>query len=38
MVSGLGGYRFNDYLHLGVPLTILIGLLTVLLAPLCWPS
>ena len=37
MVYGVGGYRFNDYMRIGVPLTLLIGLVTVLLAPLWWP-
>jgi di/tricarboxylate transporter len=37
MVYGVGGYRFNDYLRMGVPLTVLVGLVTVLLAPLWWP-
>jgi di/tricarboxylate transporter len=37
MVYGVGGYRFNDYLRIGVPLTALVGLVTVLLAPLWWP-
>jgi di/tricarboxylate transporter len=37
MVYGVGGYRFNDYLRMGAPLTVLVGLVTVLLAPLWWP-
>jgi len=37
MVLGPGGYRFADYLRLGVPLTALTGALTVLIAPLIWP-
>jgi di/tricarboxylate transporter len=37
MVYGAGGYRFNDYVRIGVPLTMLIGLITVLLAPVFWP-
>jgi len=37
MVLGPGGYRFADYLRLGVPLTALTGALTVLIAPLVWP-
>lgn len=36
MVYGVGGYRFNDYLRIGIPLTLLIGLITVLLTPLWW--
>jgi len=37
MVYGPGGYRFLDYLRIGLPLDILIGLVAVLLAPLVWP-
>jgi di/tricarboxylate transporter len=36
MVLGVGGYRFNDYLRIGLPLTLLVGILTVLLVPLVW--
>lgn len=37
MVMGPGGYRFADYLRIGVPLNLLLGIVTVLLAPLIWP-
>ncbi len=37
MVYGPGGYRFTDYLRIGTPLNLLIGILAVLLAPLIWP-
>ena len=37
MVYGVGGYRFTDYLRMGAPLTLLVGLVTVLLVPLWWP-
>ena len=37
MVYGPGGYRFTDYLRLGVPLTFIIGILGVILTPLIWP-
>jgi di/tricarboxylate transporter len=33
-VYGPGGYRFLDYIRLGVPLTILSGTLTVFLVPI----
>jgi len=36
MVYGPGGYRFADYLRVGLPMNALVGLLTVLLAPLVW--
>jgi di/tricarboxylate transporter len=37
MVYGPGGYRFTDYLRMGLPLNILLGIVTVALAPLIWP-
>jgi di/tricarboxylate transporter len=37
MVYGPGGYRFRDYLKIGVPLDLLIWAVTVSVAPLVWP-
>lgn len=37
MVYGPGGYRFADYLRLGVPLDILVGIIAVLLTPWLFP-
>lgn len=37
MVYGPGGYRFTDYVKLGVPLSIILWIVTVLLAPQIWP-
>ena len=37
MVYGPGGYRFSDYLRIGVPLNLIIGCVCVALAPLIWP-
>jgi di/tricarboxylate transporter len=37
MVYGPGGYRFSDYLKIGVPLDILIGIVSVGLAPIFFP-
>ncbi len=36
MVYGPGGYKFSDYLRIGIPLNILIWVLTSLLVPLIW--
>ena len=37
MVFSVGGYRFGDFLRAGIPLTLLVGAITVVLAPLIWP-
>ena len=37
MVYGVGGYRFADYLRIGGPLTVLVGLTTILIVPQVWP-
>ncbi|PID55105.1 MAG: SLC13 family permease [Gammaproteobacteria bacterium] len=37
MVYGPGDYRFRDFLVMGTPLTILVGILTVIIVPLVWP-
>ena len=37
MVYGPGGYRFSDYLKIGVPLNLLLAVVAVALAPLVWP-
>lgn len=37
MVYGPGGYRFSDYMRLGIPLDLLYMAVTVLLAPLVFP-
>ncbi len=37
MVYGPGGYRFGDYLRIGIPLGLTIGCVTVALTPLIWP-
>ncbi|QIE57742.1 SLC13 family permease [Pikeienuella piscinae] len=37
MVYGPGGYRFTDFMRLGVPMNLGLGLLTSFLIPLFWP-
>lgn len=37
MVYGPGGYRFADYLRIGIPLDILVWAVTVIVAPMVWP-
>ncbi len=37
LVMGPGGYRFTDYLRLGVPLTLVVFVTVMLVLPLVWP-
>ncbi len=37
LVYSAGGYRFADFLKMGLPMNILIGLVTVFTIPLLWP-
>lgn len=37
MVYGAGGYRFSDYVRIGVPLDIIVMIVTILLTPLVFP-
>jgi di/tricarboxylate transporter len=37
MVLGPGGYRFTDYVNLGVPITLIVGILALLIIPVIWP-
>ncbi|GMG84476.1 SLC13 family permease [Paralimibaculum aggregatum] len=37
MVYAPGGYRFTDYMRLGIPLNLGVGVLAALLIPLWWP-
>ena len=36
-VMGAGGYRFRDFLRVGLPLTVLEAVVVVVLLPLFWP-
>ena len=37
LVYGPGGYRFTDYLKLGIPLNLLVLILSTLFIPVIWP-
>lgn len=37
LVMGPGGYRFKDYLRIGLPLTLVVFALTMLVLPVFWP-
>ena len=37
LVMGPGGYKFVDYLKVGVPLTIVVFITVMVLLPIIWP-
>ena len=37
MVYGPGGYRFTDYLRIGLPLNVILGITTIFIIPRVWP-
>tara|TARA_Y100000590_G_scaffold294423_1_gene331761 strand:- start:78 stop:494 length:417 start_codon:yes stop_codon:yes gene_type:complete len=37
MVHGPGGYHFTDFQRLGIPLTLLVALIAVIVAPIVFP-
>jgi len=37
LVMGAGGYRFSDYIRVGLPLTLVILLVSLLTIPIFWP-
>jgi len=37
LVHSAGGYSFADFLKVGVPMNLLVGVVTVLLVPVFWP-
>ncbi|MDX1689004.1 MAG: SLC13 family permease [Candidatus Promineifilaceae bacterium] len=37
LIMGPGGYRFSDYLRVGLPLTLVVFLVTLLVLPFVWP-
>jgi di/tricarboxylate transporter len=37
LVRGPGGYRFTDYLKLGVPLTLVVFAVVAVFLPAFWP-
>ena len=37
LVMGPGGYRFSDYTKVGVPLTLVVLLVSMLVVPIFWP-
>jgi di/tricarboxylate transporter len=37
MVYGPGGFRFSDYLRIGLPLTVVLAIVSLLIVPRVWP-
>jgi di/tricarboxylate transporter len=37
MVYGPGDYQFSDFLKLGVPLSVIVGVVSYLVIPVIWP-
>jgi di/tricarboxylate transporter len=37
MVMGPGDYRYRDFVRVGAPLTVLLGLVAAVILPLFWP-
>ena len=37
LVYGPGGYKFSDFLRVGIPLNLSVGLLASFLIPILWP-
>jgi di/tricarboxylate transporter len=38
LVYGPGGYRFGDFVKIGTPMTLVIGLVVAFLSPMIWPA
>ncbi len=37
MVYGPGGYKFTDFVKIGIPMSVIVGIITIFLAPVVWP-
>ena len=37
LVQGIGGYRFTDYVKVGLPLNIIVFLISIFIIPMIWP-
>jgi len=38
LIYGAGNYKFSDFLRVGTPLTLIVAIIVILLAPMLWPS
>jgi di/tricarboxylate transporter len=37
IVQGIGNYRFGDFIKVGLPLSVIVFLMSITLIPLIWP-
>jgi di/tricarboxylate transporter len=37
IVQGVGSYKFSDFVKIGLPLNLIVGIMSVLLIPIFWP-
>ena len=37
LVMGPGGYKFSDYIRIGLPLTIVVFVIVLIVLPIFWP-
>ena len=37
IVQGIGGYKFRDFIRIGLPLNILAFIISVIFIPIFWP-
>lgn len=38
LIYGPGGYQFADFVRVGMPLTVILGIVVVLVAQIIWPG
>jgi di/tricarboxylate transporter len=38
LIYGPGRYQFSDFLKVGIPLTLVVAVIVIFLAPLLWPG
>ena len=38
LIYGPGGYQFSDFLKVGIPLTLIVAIIVVIIAPMLWPA
>ena len=37
IIYGPGGYKFTDFVKIGIPMSVVVGIITIILAPMVWP-